>query len=72
MYSIALGCDWNDAIPANEDELNFIKAAMAFFYAHYHGKYLLGGSSNQNGEIDFLNYLADDSGTKDLLVVDFI
>ena len=49
------------------EESDLIKAAMAFFYGHYHGKFLLGGSTNQNvtsknGGIGFENYLTNNSG----------
>ena len=46
-----------------EDELNFIKQAMTFFYANYHGKYILGGSTNAEvnaGPFNYSQYIADD------------
>ena len=62
-----LGIGWKNVLLETEDELEFIKSAMAFFYGHYHGKFLLGGSTNQNvtsqeSGIDFSNYLTSDSG----------
>ena len=64
FYTISLGLDdgWNNVILNTENESMFIKAAMAFFNAHYHGRNLLGGSTNQNGGIEFSNYLTSDSG----------
>ena len=52
-----------------EEELNFIINAIPFFPAHYHGKFILGGSTNErfplcNGGLEFSNYLPDSSGTK--------
>ena len=68
FYSLALGDGWNDVILETEDELNFIINAMPFFPAHYHGKFILGGSTNMryplcsSGGIRFSEYLPDSSG----------
>ena len=69
LYSLALGDGWNNVILETEEELNFIINAMPFLPAYYHGKFLLGGSTNQrfpscSGSIEFSNYLSDRSGRK--------
>ena len=65
-FLLALGDGWNNLILQSEEELNFVKNAMSSFYSHYHGKFILGGSTNQNvgsdGSIEFSNYLTDSSG----------
>ena len=70
IYLLGLGYGWNNVILETEEELDFIKTAMAFFYAHYHGKYILGGSTNisQNNEIiGFSNYFPNSSGRSTFL-----
>ena len=69
LYSIGLGDGWNNAILNSQEEWDFIKAAMAFFFAQYHDKYFLGGSTNENRinrNIRFSHYLANYSGTMTL------
>ena len=52
-----------------EMELNFIKVAKGLLYSHYHGKFLLGGSTDQHAgigtelsAIDYSDYIANSSG----------
>ena len=54
---------WDSVILDTDDELNFIKEAMGFFYANHHGKYILDGSTDaeiNTGPFNYSQYIIDD------------
>ena len=69
MFASAIGTGWMPAVLDTEEELNFVRQAKRFFFASYHSRNLIGGSTNEYVQtetglepIAFSDYIRNQSG----------